>query len=137
MKPELCYVDAHRLRRRDMVESKTLLIVDDDERYRAAIRRFLARQGYAIVEAPSARDAFLELARLPIDVILLDLAMPDRDGIEVLRELREREGCPPIIVCSGLIDCHRAAELLGARAVLAKPVDPDLLVAHIERVLAS
>lgn len=103
---------------------RVLLIVDDNEGLVALFRSYLRHQPFRIHAAETA-DRALELVQsLRPDVIILDVMMPDRDGWEVLRELRATEAGARarIIVCS-IINDPRLALALGADAFLNKPVD--------------
>ncbi|KFG95095.1 histidine kinase [Burkholderia paludis] len=115
-----------------------VLVVDDIDASRAALAALVRRAGHAALEAASGMQA-LELSRVePVDLVLLDLLMPDMDGFEVTRALREsHQGAwLPIIVMSSMQgDDHfvRAIQC-GADDYLVKPVDPALLDAKIRNL---
>ena len=71
------------------------LLVDDDVRFAAALETALRQRGYDVVRAPTAAAA---LAAPPVDIVLLDLGLPDRDGIDVCKEMRKRGEVPIIAV---------------------------------------
>jgi CheY-like chemotaxis protein len=68
---------------------RSLLLVDDDERTCEAVQRLLGRMGYLVICATSGRDALTVLEDLRFDLVILDWMMPEMDGLEVLRRLRE------------------------------------------------
>lgn len=117
----------------------TVLIVDDDEGVRTGLGHSLAQRGYQVHTAASGRDGLLEVARLEPDVVLLDLCMPDIDGMDVLRLLREKEDTRtlPVILLSVEADPLVKAEglRLGADDYVGKPYSSVELEARIESVL--
>jgi CheY-like chemotaxis protein len=113
-----------------------VLVVDDD----AAVRRFLCEvlqmDGHVTKEAANGDDALRQLAESPTDLIITDLCMPEKEGIEMIRELRESGARTKIIAISGILGqpALAAAKMLGADAVIPKPVGADALlnaVAHL------
>jgi CheY-like chemotaxis protein len=117
----------------------TVLVVDDlpDARYR--IGRPLATAGFDVRETATGRDA-LRLARLKVDAIVLDLALPDMHGYDVLRKLKEdpaTHGIPVILKTAVYLDeGHREIALAaGAEEYLAVPFDTQALVSTVRRVL--
>jgi DNA-binding NarL/FixJ family response regulator len=120
--------------------AKAVLIVDDDSAFRMMVAHMLARAGMPSTEAATGEDA-LELADANAPAaVLLDVRLPDIDGFEVCRELRDRFGdrLPVIFVSGERIEPHdrTAGLLLGADDYLVKPVDPDELIARIRRAIA-
>ncbi len=104
-------------------ELGSVLLVDDDETFRRVLGGELARRGYAVVTAGSGEEAVEKAVKAPCDVILLDLRLPDLDGIEILRRLREREVGAGVIVLTGhgTIDTAIQAVRMGADEYLEKP----------------
>jgi two-component system, OmpR family, KDP operon response regulator KdpE len=113
-----------------------LLVVEDDDGSRHALTTYLRRRDYRVDEATSAVDALRAWDGQRPDVILLDLGLPDLDGVEVIRRVR-REAATPIIVLSGRGEEHdRIAGLeAGADDYLGKPFAVDELNARIRAVL--
>jgi two-component system KDP operon response regulator KdpE len=114
----------------------TVLIVEDDAETRAALRRELGSRGYQVDEAVDARSALRRWdARRP-DVILLDLGLPDLDGVEVIRRVR-REAGTPIVILSGRWDEREKVEALerGADDYVTKPFGVDELNARLRAAL--
>lgn len=110
-----------------------ILVVDDELHIRRLLRATLERAGYAVAEAVSAREL---LSVLPIDkpdLVLLDLGLPDRDGLELLPLL----GAVPVIVVSARerVDEKVAALDLGAADYVTKPFDSDELLARVRAAL--
>jgi len=113
-----------------------ILVVEDDIETRAALVRELTGRGYRVDEAPDARSALrLWDARRP-DVILLDLGLPDLDGVEVIRHIR-REASTPIVILSGRWDEREKVEVLerGADDYVTKPFGVDELNARLRVAL--
>jgi CheY-like chemotaxis protein len=113
-----------------------LLIVDDDSTIRHLIRRTLERTGHSMVEAENGREAIRTLAQKRADLVLLDLNMPEMEGIETVQEIRRVFPKTKIIVISGVETVYlRGSELLGADAALRKPFHPEELRETVARVL--
>jgi two-component system nitrogen regulation response regulator NtrX len=104
---------------------KTVLIVEDDEGVRDSLAYVLSDAGYDIIQSGNGADAIRLAARA--DLMILDIALPDASGNEVLRDLREA-GCRiPVIVISGVIPQEGAERLMGSLDVaefLEKPLNP-------------
>jgi len=114
----------------------TILVVEDDEETRAALVRELAGRGYRVEEAPDGRSALRRWdARRP-DVVLLDLGLPDIDGIEVIGRIR-REASTPIVILSGRYDEREKVAALdrGADDYVTKPFGVDELNARLRVAL--
>ncbi len=120
---------------------KKILAVDDDASICEFYKHGLASAGFDVTCAISAKDAKeLLKTKLP-DLILMDIMMPDQDGISFTRELRSdtKTAHIPIIVVSGLADAGTLndALLFGAVDYLVKPVDLEALGAKIDRTFAA
>ncbi|MEJ8279111.1 response regulator transcription factor [Pseudonocardia spirodelae] len=113
-----------------------VLLVEDDAVLGDALRRSLDRQGYPTELVTSGTAAIAAVAAREPDVVLLDMGLPDRDGIGVCREIRERSRVP-ILAITGRGDVAARVQGLrsGADDYLVKPVSTDELVARIEAVL--
>ena len=113
-----------------------VLLVDDDDGIREAIPVILADH-YDVTTAASGKQALDFVACLPVDVVLLDIRMPELDGMEVLRRLRVQKPELPIILLTA-VNCARTARLarqLGAQDYLVKPVEDDDLLVVVEQLL--
>jgi DNA-binding response OmpR family regulator len=117
----------------------TVLIVEDDEPTRTAMAACLAREGYLVLTAADGHEAagHLERPLEPIDVAILDVGLPDVDGIALCQRLRELYPTMPVVVCSGHAAPAEVAEFLelGASRYFRKPVEPDELLAAVESLL--
>jgi two-component system KDP operon response regulator KdpE len=109
-----------------------VLVVDDEPPIRKLLRMGLTSQGYQIMEAPDGKTALALLAQNP-DLIILDLGLPDIQGLELLRILRGRNERVPILVLSSRGDEARKVEALdlGADDYVTKPFGMDELLARM------
>ncbi len=110
-----------------------ILVVDDEENIRKSLKMILEYEGYEFFEAPTGDDGLEMLQELVgIDLVLLDIKMPGKDGLEVLAELKEKPFSPEVIMISGQGTIRSAVEAtkVGAFDFLEKPL-------HRERVLLS
>ena len=116
-----------------------VLIVDDEPRIRDMLGRVLVGEGHSSLTAADGVEALDHLVSQHVDLVLLDLVMPRRNGLEVLRELRDRGAMPPVIVLSAVDDVAATVQALDAGAVdyVNKPFHMAELVARIRRHLAS
>jgi two-component system phosphate regulon response regulator OmpR len=116
------------------VEGAHLLVVDDDERIRTLLARFLRREGFLVTTAPSAEGARRVLAGLLFDLVVLDVMMPGEGGLALCRDLR---GTVPVLLLTarGETDDRIAGLEAGADDYLAKPFDPKELVLRVGAVL--
>jgi CheY-like chemotaxis protein len=100
-----------------------VLVVDDDEHFRALARSILEPAGFDVVESEDAEQCLARLRHEPIDAVVLDMVMPDRDGIETLRELKKSFPEVPIVAVSGTEQSElylSVSAYLGADASLEK-----------------
>ncbi|MFW5678054.1 MAG: response regulator, partial [Rhodosalinus sp.] len=113
-----------------------LLIVDDDERLRGLLRKFLLRNGFLVSTARDADHARRLLAGLDFDLIVLDVMMPGEDGIAFTRSLRTERETPVLLLTARGETEHRIAGLeAGADDYLAKPFEPRELLLRINAIL--
>lgn len=114
-----------------------LLVVDDEPAIRRFLRTSLAANGYLVIEAEDGRAALEQLRRNRVDVIVLDLGLPDLDGFEIIRQLREDGSAVPIIVLSSRADEPGKVKALdlGADDFVTKPFGVDELLARIRAAL--
>jgi two-component system invasion response regulator UvrY len=115
-----------------------IAIVDDHAMVRAGLRQFFADQAdfEVVAEAASGRDALEIVRRGEVDVVLLDIAMPDQSGVDALAAIRARAPTLPVLILSGFAEQHYATTLLrqGASGYLNKDCDPDEIVRAIRTV---
>jgi two-component system KDP operon response regulator KdpE len=119
------------------VAPQRILIVEDEAGIRRLIRLSLAMEGYKTVEADSGWAAFELMLHDPIDLLLLDLRLPDMDGLDVIRRLRAAGSTVPIIVLSSRVEEAAKVEALdlGADDYITKPFGVDELLARIRAAL--
>lgn len=127
-----------------MEDARTVLVVDDDRDWRAAVSALLEDAGYRVETAETGRDGVLLARSLRPDVVILDVMMAERtEGFFVLQELRRdpRLAETPVIVASSIYTEHPNfrvrpdAGWLPASRFLAKPVDPARLLTEVREVL--
>lgn len=118
-----------------------VLVVDDEAGNRDLLGRRLQREGYTVVSAAGGRDALALMAREPVDVVLLDVMMPDLDGLAVLERLKADAATRdvPVIMISALDDLQAIARCIEAGALdyLPKPFEPVILRARLAASLAE
>lgn len=125
----------------DTQRKPTILIVDDYDEYRSAVKMFLERSGYAVVEAENGQQA-LDVARASLPaVILMDIGLPGFGGVAVTKELRKEKSlknCPIIAITAyGAQGLHEEALAAGCNEVHTKPIELDSLRLILERYGAS
>jgi two-component system, NtrC family, response regulator HydG len=116
-----------------------ILVVDDDKTMRDACHQILARQGFQVEQAASARQGLGLLERRSFDVILLDLVMPDLDGLDILKKIKTLDADCEVIIITGYGSIPTAVEAMkaGAFHFLSKPFAPDDLRTVITRALEN
>jgi two-component system, OmpR family, response regulator CpxR len=113
-----------------------VLVIDDDVELFQLVTRFLAREGFAISLAPNGRIGIEQALAEQYSLIMLDVMMPDTDGFEVLRRIRQHSRTP-VLMLTARGDTHdriRGLEM-GADDYLPKPFDPAELLARIRAIL--
>ena len=119
----------------------SILVVDDEPAIRQFLRSALEEAGYEVSEAANGKEAMAQIRRVTFDLAIIDLVMPEQDGLETLRDLKREFPALRTIAISGSfggceLDTHlRIAELLGARASLRKPLSVQILLETVRRVL--
>ena len=117
----------------------TVLVVEDDELVLDAMTRMLVRKGYLVLTATSGHDAIgmLRTPLQPINVVILDVNLPDVSGVNLCARIRELQPAMPVVVCTGITDPAELAELLqmGVRSCFQKPVPMADLLASVEAAL--
>jgi len=114
-----------------------ILVVDDEPNIRRLFRDELEEAGHFIEQAGDGAEALAALDRADYDLVLLDLRMPEINGIEFLERIRETHPNLPVIVCTAVRGVESDYDLWANRvsAILSKPIDLELLKQHVERVL--
>ena len=118
-----------------------VLIVDDDDDIRAILAMAFRHAGYTVGQARNGTEAFVAVCRHEIGCVVLDVMMPEINGFEVLNALRSEPESWDIkvvvLTCVTSNEAAREAWSLGADDYMAKPLDPDLVVARVRQVMAA
>lgn len=114
-----------------------ILVVDDEIAIRRFLRTSLSSQGFQVLEAENGRSALDQLKRHHIDLLILDLGLPDMDGAEIIGRLRQSASPVPILVLSSRTDEQGKVEALdmGADDYVTKPFGMDELLARVRAAL--
>jgi DNA-binding response OmpR family regulator len=126
-----------KISRMSAIGASDVLVVEDEPHLREVMVRYLEREGFSVRSAADGRAALVEIARQRPDALVLDLMLPEINGVEVLRQLREAGDSIPVIVMSARgSEPERVAGLeLGADDYVAKPVSPREVAARVRAVL--
>ena len=117
----------------DMIK---LLVVDDEERIRRLLKMYLEREGYIVEEAENGKIALQLALENEYNCILLDIMMPEKDGIEVITELREHKETPVILLTAKGEESNRVEGFeLGADDYIVKPFSPREVVLRVKALL--
>ena len=116
---------------------KTALIIEDNEDNMVLITRLLNKYGYRTIEAVTGRDGVAMAISHTPDFVLLDIQLPDIDGTEVLRQIREAGIEVPIIAMTSFAMAGDREKLLaaGCNGYIEKPIDPERVITQINQVL--
>lgn len=119
------------------MERNRILIIDDDEIVRKSCEKVLSPEGYITVTAGSGREGLKLLSKKPFDLVLTDLRMPDMDGIEVLKRVKEGWPDVEVIIITGYGTVKSAIEAIryGAYDYVEKPFSPEELLNVVRRSL--
>ncbi len=113
-----------------------VLVADDEPRITKLVSIALASEGFRVISAGGGDEALARAEEIRPDIVLLDIVMPDLDGIEVMRRLRERRAVPVILLTAKGSTADKAKGLdLGADDYIAKPFHPDELAARVRAVI--
>jgi DNA-binding NtrC family response regulator len=120
------------------MKSLCILVIDDESVICDACRLVLAEKGHAVDHCLTGTAGMLAIEGGTYDVILLDLKLPDIDGMEILKTVREKVAAPHVIVMTGYSTMSNALQAmkLGAADYLAKPFTDDELVEAVEKLFA-
>ncbi len=119
----------------------TVLIIEDDPSLRDSLRRTLRKTGYTILQAAEGGEGLMLLGTHVIDVVLIDIFMPGKEGIETIQAIRRTHPQVKIIAMSGggerrYIDVLRVAKSIGCHQTLDKPFSNETLINAIQAQLA-
>lgn len=119
-----------------MEKDVKVLVVDDEERIRRLLRMYLERENYMIDEAEDGEIALEKALENDYDIILLDLMLPGKDGIDVCRELREKKATPVIMLTAKGEEVNRVQGFeVGADDYIVKPFSPREVVLRVKALL--
>ena len=122
-----------------MAEKNRILVVDDEDALRTVLSAELEGEGYRVSSAGDGAEAINILKTQVFDLILLDIKMPNVDGFEVLKFVKENQPSTKVIMLTGFADLKNAIESkkLGAEDFVSKPYDLVDLLTTVERVLSG
>ena len=123
-----------------MPDQQSILVIDDDEPIRELLWTMLEREGYRVLEAPDGDEGLKQFTETPTDLVITDLIMPGKEGIETIRDLRRKFSGVKIIAVSGGgrigPDSYlKMAKGVGALRTLSKPFDRTILLKAVEEVI--
>jgi len=119
-----------------MMQNKTVLVIDDEPNISEPLAAYLEKQGYKVLTADCGEDALALVKRGSIDIVLLDLMLPDISGEDVCRIIRKTSHLPIIMLTAKVAESNQLEGLrIGADDYITKPFSLKLLVAKIEAVL--
>lgn len=114
-----------------------VLVVDDDNHMRIALKESLARVGYAVAVAEDGKKAMIEMDRKPFDLVITDVKMPHIGGIDLLKAIRQASPLMPVILMTGYGTVQDAVKVIkeGAYDYIQKPFNTDTLYSIVKRAL--
>ncbi|MDW8801976.1 response regulator transcription factor [Clostridium sp. A1-XYC3] len=116
--------------------SKTILIVDDEERIRLLVEAYLNKDGFDVLHAENGREALIVIGRNTVDLVILDIMMPIMDGWTTCREIRRFSDVPIIMLTAkGEDEDQLLGFQLGTDSYVTKPFSPKILVAKVKALL--
>jgi len=121
-------------------DQQSILVIDDDEPIRELLRTILEHEGYRVLEASDGDEGLKQFTETPTDLVITDLIMPGKEGIETIRDLRRKFPGVKIIAVSGGgrigPDSYlKMAKGVGALRTLSKPFDRTILLKAVEEVI--
>ncbi|MBX2989567.1 MAG: response regulator [Bacteroidetes bacterium] len=122
-----------------MAEKRKILVVDDEDALRTVLSAELNSEGYDVGTAADGMEALDELRKGAYDLVLLDIKMPNMNGFEVLKVIKEKHTSTKVIMLTGFADLKNAIESkkLGAEDFVSKPYDLVDLLTTIDRVMSE
>lgn len=119
-----------------------ILVVDDDDQVRAMLQTTLTRAGHDVLDAPDGKQAIELFRQQPADLVIMDIIMPEKEGLETILELKREFPAVQIIAISGggrlgPESYLESARRFGAARAFIKPIDREELLAAIEDLLGS
>ena len=122
-----------------MADKRRILVVDDEDALRTVLSAELNSEGYDVGTAADGMEALAELLKAKYDLVLLDIKMPNMNGFEVLKVVKEKYAGTKVIMLTGFADLKNAIESkkLGAEDFVSKPYDLVDLLTTIDRVMSE
>ena len=114
-----------------------VLVIDDDASIRESMKKVLQREDYEVLLAADREEALDRFDPQEIDLLLLDLNLPERSGWDVFEEITAKNPCLPVIVITGDPGQYRVAKVAGISAFLEKPIDVPVLLQTLRDLLAE
>jgi len=116
--------------------SERVLLIEDDSRLAGMVREYLGKAGYHVIHAENGTRGLALHGREPVDAVILDLMLPDTDGLEVCRQIRKRADTPILMLTARGDAMDRIVGLeMGADDYLPKPFEPRELLARLRAIL--
>ncbi|HEX9003953.1 MAG TPA: sigma-54 dependent transcriptional regulator [Blastocatellia bacterium] len=117
----------------------SILVVDDESEIREGLELLLKTEGYQVASAESGQSGMLRLEERPFDLLLLDVSLPDRNGIDMLKDIHRQDPHLPIVLITayGSIDMARTAFKSGAMDYITKPWSNDELLAQVAQAVEA
>jgi DNA-binding NtrC family response regulator len=117
----------------------SILVVDDESEIREGLELLLRGEGYGVTSAETGEGGLARLEEHPFDLLLLDVSLPDRNGLDLLKEIRRRDANLPVVLITayGSIEMARAAFKNGAMDYITKPWSNDELLAQVAQAVES
>src|SRR5947207_4550467 len=130
--------NSQRSRKRSMSKG-SILVVDDESEIREGLELLLRSEGYGVSSAETGQSGLEKLEQHPYDLLLLDVSLPDRNGLDMLKEIHRRDPQLSIVLITayGSIDMARPAFKNGAMDYITKPWSNDKLLAQVAQAVAS
>jgi two-component system, OmpR family, phosphate regulon response regulator OmpR len=128
--------DEQKTDRVDLQLGECVLLIEDDSRLAGMVGEYLGKAGYRVIHAESGSRGLAFSEREPIDVVILDLMLPDGDGLDICRQLRARSDLPVLMLTARGDPMDRVIGLeMGADDYLPKPFEPRELLARLRAIL--
>jgi DNA-binding response OmpR family regulator len=117
-------------------KGQAILVVEDETSIASFVAMYLKNAGYTVRTSPTGGDALAQVAADPPDLVVLDLMLPDIDGVEICRRIRQRSDLPVLMLTARDEDVDKIIGLeVGADDYLTKPFNPRELVARVKSIL--
>ncbi len=117
----------------------SILVVDDESEIREGLELLLTSEGYSVTSAETGESGLAKLEEHPFDLLLLDVSLPDRNGLDLLKEIKRRDPHIPVVLITayGSIEMARTAFKSGAMDYITKPWSNDELLAQVAQAVES